>query len=105
MLSMPPRVYEKDVVILSTALALEIERDIKPKREKPISQITMLRMPSPNPPLTNNNQQDNKSSNQNSSDTIICPKCGHKQKKSNECLKCGIVFKKYQKRSKKKSNQ
>jgi Zn-finger nucleic acid-binding protein len=26
---------------------------------------------------------------------IVCPKCGHSQDASNECLKCGIIFSKY----------
>jgi Zn-finger nucleic acid-binding protein len=27
---------------------------------------------------------------------ILCPKCGHSQRASGECLKCGIIFSKYQ---------
>ena len=27
---------------------------------------------------------------------ITCPKCGHTQRDSNECMKCGIIFSKYQ---------
>lgn len=30
------------------------------------------------------------------SDNITCPKCGHMQQESNECIKCGIIFSKYQ---------
>lgn len=26
---------------------------------------------------------------------IVCPKCGHAQRASSECLKCGIIFSKY----------
>jgi hypothetical protein len=26
---------------------------------------------------------------------IVCPKCGHEQHASSECLKCGIIFSKY----------
>ena len=26
---------------------------------------------------------------------ITCPKCGHTQRDSNECMKCGIIFSKY----------
>lgn len=103
MLSMPPRVYEKDIVILSTAFALEIENEIKPKGEKPISQSIMLRLPSFDKPLTSDNQQNNKSSHKPGSVTITCPKCDHKQKKSDECLKCGIIFKKHKKTGQTKS--
>ena len=31
------------------------------------------------------------------SDQIICPKCGFVQVRSEECARCGVVFKKYQK--------
>jgi Zn-finger nucleic acid-binding protein len=27
--------------------------------------------------------------------TVTCPKCGHAQRDSNECTKCGIIFSKY----------
>jgi len=33
--------------------------------------------------------------------TITCPKCGHQQVKAADCLKCGIVFDKFQEKNKK----
>jgi len=29
---------------------------------------------------------------------IVCPKCGHEQRASSECLNCGIIFSKYRAR-------
>jgi hypothetical protein len=112
MLSTPPHVYEKELTIISTALALEIENDIKPKREKKISQQTILRMPSVHISDTTQDsdseqkkESPHKEEQKYSSNLVICPQCGHKKEKSKECKECGTIFKKYTKSHKKRSKE
>ena len=102
MLNVPPKVYEKDIVILSTALALEVEKDIKPRRENQSCQQTLLRLPSIKNETDSNDKQQNRESPQQQS-SLICPHCGHEQRRAETCQKCGVIFKKYKKNSEKSS--